>query len=267
MGTVRVYISLLLGSTFLCGCAPPSETVSIPFRAQYDGKSLTCSSAGDAALTDFRMFVSDVRLTTVTGTRISVDLVADGRWQNRDVALLDLEEGAGYCDNGSADMNTTLRISVPPGDYTGLSFGVGVPASLNHADPLQAKAPLTLTAMHWHWRSGYKFLRAGIRRREQEFWLHLGSSRCRGTVGNIDGCDAPNRVAVELDEFRPGHDAVVFDFAQLGKVDSDHKEQVVSCSSGPGEANCVKPFGALGLDFESGRQMRPASVFAHEPIG
>ncbi|MDZ7643630.1 MAG: MbnP family protein [Woeseiaceae bacterium] len=68
---------------------------------------------------------------------------------------------------------------MPTGDYRTLRLTLGVPADLNHGDPLHAPAPLTQTPMHWHWRSGYKFLRAGVTRGADGYWLHLGSTRCR----------------------------------------------------------------------------------------
>ena len=125
-------------------------------------------------------------------------LIADGVWQSSDIALLDLENGQGSCANGSEAINASIRVRAPEGDYAGLSFRLGVPERLNHADPLLAHTPLNVTPMHWHWRSGYKFLRAGIRTADDGFWIHLGSSRCAGTIGNLQGCAASNRADIEL---------------------------------------------------------------------
>ena len=75
---------------------------------------------------------------------------------------------------------------------------------LNHDNPLTAEPPLDDPDMHWHWRSGYKFLRAGIRTATDGFWIHAGSAGCEGTVGNITGCRFPNRIDVFLPDFVPG---------------------------------------------------------------
>lgn len=53
----------------------------------------------------------------------------DGAWQLGDLALLDFEDASGACANGTAGMNTTLRGTVPEGEYTGLSFTIGVPCA------------------------------------------------------------------------------------------------------------------------------------------
>ena len=266
MGTARLSFLLLFGSLLLGGCTPPDQTISIPFRTQYGGQPIACDTGDGVALTDFRIYVHNIRLRSSSGTHIDAKLAADSRWQSNEIALLDLEDGTGYCANGSAGTNNEVNVRVPPGEYEGMSFSVGVPAILNHADPLLAQSPLNLTAMHWHWRSGYKFLRAGIRHNDLDFWLHLGSSRCRGTIGNIEGCESANRVVVDLAEFRPGADAVVFDFARLFDFVSGTGEPVASCSSGPGEDACNVPFQALGLDVASGEQLREPIVFAHESI-
>ena len=115
--------------------------------------------------------------------------------------------------------------------------------------------------MHWHWRGGYKFLRAGLRDGTRNFWIHLGSTGCEGTLQNITGCSAPNRVTVELDAFDWQRDAVRIDLAELVKGVTIEDDATVSCSSGPAESSCAAPFAALGLGAESqsvfGRQTRP----------
>jgi len=59
-------------------------------------------------------------------------------------------------------MNSTLTGTAPQGDYTGISFEVGVPFELNHADPTLAAPPMNLTSMFWNWRAGYRFMRVDL---------------------------------------------------------------------------------------------------------
>jgi uncharacterized repeat protein (TIGR04052 family) len=228
----------------------------IEFAAQHRGHSLTCEARADApALTDLRFFIHDVELRMLDGNWQELRLGSDGNWQQSGLAMIDLENGEGSCLNGTAVMNTAVTGTIPDADYRGLRFVLGVPFDDNHSDPLAASAPLDDSAMHWHWRSGYKFLRAGIATETDGFWIHLGSTGCEGTVGNI----------IELNDFVPGEDAVVFDFsALLDGTDLDDREPN-DCSSSPSEASCEAPFVALGLDFGSTRAVTAQRVFKLGP--
>ncbi len=196
------------------------------------------------------------------GNTQPVELHADIPWQQPDLALIDLENGEGPCTGGTADTYAYLVGGVPPGDYTGLRFTVGVPFDRNHANPLTAGAPLDDPAMHWHWRSGYKFIRAGVATANDGFWIHVGSAGCEGTVRNISGCRFPNRVIVELDGFVPNDDAVAIDLKAL--FDGINFDDGVpgDCSSGPSESACTAPFAALGIDFVTGDLTGQQRVFS-----
>ena len=126
---------------------------------------------------------------------------------------------------------------------------------------LLAEAPLGYSEMHWHWVSGYKFLRAGVTTDSDSYFLHLGSSRCAGTIGNIEGCRAANRPLVRLEHFRPGRDRVVIDLTALfASVDLQDGIRT-DCQSGPANADCIGVFWKLGLAFETGQPVAPAAVF------
>lgn len=256
---------LLLG--FVASCAKPPIPVSIPFVAKFGSASLGCEERNGATqLTDLRFYVQDVQLITAGGDVVAVSLDPDNMWQQRDLALLDLEDGSGSCLNGTGETNETMRGTVPGGEYRGLSFTVGVPFERNHADPLQAKAPLGDPAMHWHWRAGYKFMRAGIRTADDGFWLHLGSTGCEGTVRNITGCNSENRVRVELADFVLGRDVVAIDLAALTRDTNLNDALPTDCSSGPAESTCTEPFKALGLDFPTGDTSFQQTLFRVEKV-
>lgn len=144
-------------------------------------------------------------------------------------------------------------------------MNIGVPEGLNHADPMLASAPLTYTPMHWHWKSGYKFMRAGIRFPANDgFWMHLGSSRCAGTIGNIQGCKSANRPVIDLPEFVVGESVVVIDLQRLTQGLDLNNTEVSECQSGPAEPECELPFAALGIEFSSGATIAPAHIFHAE---
>jgi uncharacterized repeat protein (TIGR04052 family) len=241
---------LLLPTQLLTACSDSPLELSIPFVPVFGEQVLVCDAIGDAvALSDLRLYIANVQLVSEAGELVDVQLEADGEWQQPDLALLDFENGSGECANGSTATNTTLRGKLPNGAYRGLQFTVGVPFDRNHADPLQAVAPLDDPAMHWHWRAGYKFLRAAIRTADDGFWIHLGSTGCEGTIRNISSCRSPNRVAVMLADFVPGRNTVAIDLAALLANAALDDAVASDCSSGPAEVSCAAPFHALGLDF------------------
>ena len=253
--------AITLGTVLCLGaCSEPPQSVEIEFAARLGPESLDCERDNVIELTDLRFYISEPALVNADGQSIAIDLVENGRWQQRDLALIDLENAAGNCRNGTPDANSVLLGNVPAGDYRGLRFTLGVPFGRNHADPLSAAVPLDDSTMHWHWRSGYKFLRAGFASGSDGFWIHLGSAGCEGTVQNITGCRFPNRVTVELPDWAPG-DPVLFDFdALLAVVDTGDGEPG-DCSSGPAEEACRAPFLAFGLDFETGASTGEQRLF------
>lgn len=213
-------------------------------------------------LSDLRFFISDIELIGSGGEKTRLQLHTDIPWQQADLAMIDLENGHGACANGTDETFAYLVGSVPPGEYQGLRFTVGVPFQRNHSNPLTASPPLDDPAMHWHWRSGYKFLRAGIKTAGDGFWIHVGSAGCKGTVGNIDSCRYPNRAVVELPLFRPNDDSVALDLESFfAGVDFDDGA-ATDCSSGPGETACAAPFAALGIDFAGGSLTPGQRVFS-----
>lgn len=232
--------------------------IEIPFTVQFGAEPISCSlAAADMRLTDLRLFVYDFHLSSANAEEVALTLDEQSPWQGGQVALLDFEDGTGPCRNGSAATNAIVQARVPAGDYTGLSFRIGVSEALNHADPLQAQAPLDHTAMHWHWLTGYKFLRAGITRagtteESATFWIHLGSTRCEGSASDPQGCRNSNRPKVMLPGFVPGESGVVIDLAPLAVATALDKGMSADCSSGPTETSCELPFAVFGLDFASG---------------
>jgi uncharacterized repeat protein (TIGR04052 family) len=248
----------------LCAsCSRWDLEVRIPFAATWQDDPIDCAS-GAPALTDLRLYVNNVQLIDTTGRAHDVRYATEFAWENDAVALIDLENGSGACTNGTEVTYGHIVGAIPSGEYRGLRFTVGVPFRLNHLNPLTAAPPLDDPDMHWHWRSGYKFLRAGIRTESDRFWIHVGSIGCEGTVGDITGCRYPNRIQVELPEFVPGQHGVRVDLAEL-LVGTNLADGVPSnCSSGPAEQSCTAPFAALGIDFETGEQTGAQRVFSVE---
>ena len=245
-------------------CSKPAVPISVPFTVQFGDRVLTCQDPLQAvALTDMRFYVQDPQLVNAQGKRVPLALDED-RWQQSNLAFLDLEDGSANCVNGTATLNVSLRGTIAADDYKGLEFYIGVPFDRNHADPLAAAAPLGDPAMHWHWRAGYKFLRAGIKTGNDGFWIHLGSAGCEGKVRDITSCRYPNRVKVQLEDFVPGRDGIVIDLEQL-MLDTDLENGVPSdCSSGPTETACAAPFESLGVEYDGEQSNQQQRVFVRK---
>lgn len=257
VAAILIAVAVLLGSA----CSAPYLGVKVPFVATWGGEPIHCDSV-DIGLSDLRFFVSEIALIDSQGRAHALALHHDLQWQQDDLALIDLENNTGSCDNGTTDVFAYLVGSLPPGDYDGLRFTVGVPFDRNHANPLTAAAPLDDPAMHWHWRSGYKFLRAGVTTLRDSFWIHVGSAGCVGTVRDISECRFPNRVSVEFENFVPGRDTVTVDLEKLF-AGTDLTDGVPGdCSSGPPEETCIAPFSALGIEFGSGEGLGRQRVFS-----
>jgi len=150
--------------------ADDTVPVSLSFAGEFGGRPFDCAtrfenigaSGASVAVTDFRLYVSRVRLLDAAGAETPLVLDEDGRWQGEGVALLDFEDATGNCANGTAPVNTTLVGQAPDGDYTGVAFDIGVPFDRNHGDPTLAGSPLNLTALFWNWRGGYRFMRVDL---------------------------------------------------------------------------------------------------------
>lgn len=247
---------------WLCtSCSQLDHPITIPFIATWQGQAIDCRTPG-LALSDLRFYVSNVQLIDQQGVAHDVRFATEMEWQNDAVAFIDLEDGQGACQNGTSTTYDHVLGVAPADDYRGLRFTVGVPFRINHANPLTAKPPLDDQDMHWHWRSGYKFLRAGVRSENDGFWIHAGSAGCEGTVGHITGCKFPNRIEVSLPGFVPDTHSVGIDLAALVAGTSLDDKAPSDCSSGPPETSCVAPFAALGIDFATGEQTGSQSVFS-----
>lgn len=245
-----------------CGDDEPSRReIEVRVRGGVGARSFVCgrsySGIGASRSTwegrDFRLYLSNVRLVDARGGSVPLELVQDGKWQHGTVVLLDFEDGEGACRMGNADLNGSIRGSVPAGDYAGIRFDLGVPFDVNHGDAAVAPAPLNVTTMWWNWNAGYKFLRVdGVTAGLPSWRLHLGSTGCDGDMmGNVNACAHPNRASVAISDFDPDTDVLVADLAELlGEADlENHKAGDPGCMSKPADTECAPYFSRLGLPF------------------
>ncbi|GGX42940.1 metallo-mystery pair system four-Cys motif protein [Tateyamaria omphalii] len=280
----------LLSAVFLAAHpAFADQPVEITFAAELGGQPFSCLETYDGIgagtapvqVLDYRMFVSEPALITTDGTAVPIALEQDGAWQVENVALLDFENATGSCTNGTGATNMTLRGTVPDGEYTGLSFAIGVPFDWNHGDPTVAPSPLNLTAMFWNWRAGYKFIKfetspvagdgmnkASAAHSEGDghghgdnassgWFLHLGSTMCAApsrTEAPSEACANPNVMQVAFDAFDPASHVVVVDPAPViadADLATNTPETSPGCMSFPNDSDCNTVLPRLGLDFNA----------------
>jgi uncharacterized repeat protein (TIGR04052 family) len=165
--SVLLATTLAFSSFGVAQAQSETKEVAIEFAAYVGEEEFVCGESyegigtGETTITpnDFRFYVSDIALIDGEGNAVPLELEQDGKWQYQNAALLDFEDGTSACDNGTAEVNTTVVGVVPEGDYQSLQFTLGVPKNLNHDDAAIAPSPLNLTSMWWNRQEGYKFLR------------------------------------------------------------------------------------------------------------
>lgn len=262
---LRVLVVPVATVAVACGAdaVEPDQLVEIEFDALFGTTAFVCGDtyeeqgAPPVALvpTDLRFFVSEVAVIGADGVEYPVALIEDGVWQTSDVALIDLENGLGACDNGSTGLNPFVRGYAATSTVAGVAFTVGVPFALNHANPDQAVAPLSSTAMSWGWQGGYKFLRFEATAADTDYRVHVGSTGCIGTIGNISECTHPNRARVRIDTFNPITERVVLDLERLFEgVDLAYNtpQTALGCMGNFDDPECVVVFERLGIDVNTG---------------
>jgi uncharacterized repeat protein (TIGR04052 family) len=252
------------------------EPVTIRFKAVVGDADLACgqeyAGVGSAGTTvtpqDFRMFVQDLALLRADGSRVPVKFAVRTPWQAQapDVALLDFEDNTGRCSEGTPETNMEITGTAPAGEYTGISFGNGVPEELNHADPVTLPDPLkTHASLSWGWLTGFRFMKAEVVQvvAEGETFgtglVHPGSMGCAKADTEIT-CTKPNRNQITLMGFDPSKDTVLIDLAAIfAQVNLTEDAQC----HGSGSA-CAPTFDALGIDFASGQPKDGQTVFRRQ---
>jgi uncharacterized repeat protein (TIGR04052 family) len=272
-----MFATLLLG----LGCdetadevAAPTEPVTIRFAAVVGELPWRCgqlyqnlgSTAASVQPQDLRFFTHGFELVRADGSTSPMLLDDVPNWQANQNALLDFEDGAGKCNFGTPDTRTEVTGKVAPGDYVGLRFSVGVSFAENHKNAAVAPAPLAQSPLSWNWQQGYIFLRFEGGTPAGRYEVHLGSTGCAGTTGNITSCARPDRPVVSFATFDPATQTVIFDVKQL-LADSDLTRNAgdsIGCASAASDPDCEGPFSQLGLDLATGAVVEGQDVFRAE---
>jgi uncharacterized repeat protein (TIGR04052 family) len=258
-----------------CGSDDGPQAVAIEFGAFSGTTAIKCGTAvaglGSGAVTaqvkDFRFYVTNVRMVKADGTEVPLTLGANDDWNltvnNDRVTLIDLEDGSGSCTEGTAATNTSVKGTVPAGDYVGVKMTMGVPFAFNHSDYASATRPLDVQAMAWSWQSGRKFAKIEVTDPDgatgtwasKTFNFHLGSTGCTGNPasGQTVSCTAPNRMNFGFASFDPTTQKVAVDVKALlaGTDITVNKASAPGCMSGGTDPECLRVFESLAIDWKA----------------
>ncbi len=237
--------------------------IALSFAGEIDGAPFACgatypglgAAASDFVAADFRLYLSDIRLLDAGGNETPLTLDVDDFQTADGIALLDFEDGAAGCDDGTSATHTTITGTAPAGTYAGVRFTIGIPSDLNHLDAATAQPPLNLIPMWWAWQFGYKFIKIDGAVAGNGFFLHVGSTGCPGDDFEqppTGPCADPNRIDVEFTGLDLTADTIVIDPAPV-YADVDLSLNTVDtapgCMSFPGDPECDTIFPKLGLPF------------------
>jgi len=270
------------------GDAEPAgpRAIEIEFAAVAGTTPVSCATESIASLgttnangrlQDLRFYVSNAKLIRADGTEVALTLPANDNWNatvgSNTVTLIDLENRTGAC-KGTADTNTTLKGTVPAGDYVGVTMTLGVPFALNHTDQgagVDVTPNVINNGVHpgmaWAWASGRKFTKIELtdvlaaaatgtagKWKDAVFNVHIGSTNCTGTnpaAGLVDQCTEPNRATLRLATFNPATQKIHVDVRAL-LADNDVTANVsgpTGCMSGLTDFECTGVFKALQMGF------------------
>ncbi|MDM7948641.1 MbnP family copper-binding protein [Hydrogenophaga sp.] len=274
---------MAVGLLTACGGGDPvvetpvatTQAVELSFAATAGSDPITCASSltgmgtSDASggLKDMRFYIANVKLVRADGSEAPLTLPPNDDWNatlgSDGVTLIDLEDNTGTCV-GTAATNTTLRGTVPAGNYVGVKMTLGVPFALNHTDQ-GASTSVTPAAinnavnpgMAWAWAGGRKFAKIEVTDpgwAAPTFNVHIGSTGCTGVnpaAGQVDTCSKPNRLDLAFGAFDPTTQKIAVDVKALltGNDVTVNGSGPTGCMSGTTDPECPKVFEALAIDL------------------
>lgn len=255
------------------------KKVEIQFAAMAGSTPITCASKltdlgltnAQGTLADMRFYIANVKLVKSDGTTVALTLDKTDDFNatkgSDAVTLIDLEDKTGTCA-GTTAMNTSIKGTVPAGDYVGVKMTLGVPFSMNHTDQsadVSVTPAVINNAVHpgmaWNWAGGRKFTKIEVTNSTWTapfFYVHLGSTGCTGTnaaAGQVDKCDRPDRVDFSFNSFNPDTQKVAVDVKGLlsgNDVTVSLSGPTPGCMSAATDLDCPAIFNALSLDLNTG---------------
>jgi len=178
MKTFRTFfLPALLVSVFLMGCDADSNggndpvNVSLAVQGMFGGQPLATGTTYDhnganVTIEAARVYLSDFVLTRADGEEIALasDAVTVPAKDENDNDVSHTVSDKVVLAKNDLGMSDNHMGEIPAGDYTSLSFRVGIVGMDNRVDPTQFPASHPMAKQtdfnnHWSWASGYIYLR------------------------------------------------------------------------------------------------------------
>ncbi len=276
-----------------------TQSVSIEFVPTVGDTPISCAStlsglgttSVNAKLQDLRFYVSNVKLINSADEEVAVTLDANDfqlTSGGNSVALIDLEDGSGYC-GGDKVVHATLTGTVPKGTYAGVEMTLGVPEALNHSESTTAIAPLDNKDMAWSWQVGRKFMKVEVNPENastagtytqgitkygtdgvatgafnSSFYFHLGNTGCAvdTTVAWGYTCSSSNTRTFHIHGFDYSKQRITVDLQALFAKSNLQEEHggAGGCMSGSTDPECIAMWSVIGSSFDaSGNSVQDSS--------
>lgn len=271
------------GSDPVAATPAAPKAVELSFAAAAGTTPITCASTvtdlgttnAQGTLSDMRFYISNVKLVKSDGSTQPLTLSTTDDFNatkgSDSVTLIDLEDKTGSCV-GTTAMNTSIKGTVPAGDYVGVKMTLGVPFSLNHTDQASPDTNVTPAVisnsvhpgMAWSWAGGRKFTKIEVTNPSwtaTTFYFHLGSTGCTGpntAAGLVDSCSRPDRLDFSFASFNPDTQKVVVDVKSLlsgNDATVSLSGPTPGCMSASTDLDCPAIYDALSLDLTTGQTL------------
>jgi len=205
---------------------------------------------------ELSFFLFNITLLDVDGGRFPMEVLSRAG-EPRALAKVSLNNTQGQA---TIPLRYTSSLGTAKPAFNGIEFVVGVPAALNHGNPLSATAPLNDTAMLWSWQQGYKFFRmdtagsnaAGVSTKSA---FHLGSTGCVSPSAlrpPAEPCAHHNRVTIRLTGFNPVREGVAVEASALTSLFP--QQPAFNCTMHYAmDKNCSALLEAFGLNVATGQ--------------
>ncbi|MGK0619190.1 MbnP family protein [Meiothermus cerbereus] len=163
---------LFLGLLFMTGALAAPVELKISLRAGNQplqwGQTYQTPQGQRYQIDLLKFYISEVALVRPDGREVRVD----------GLALAEFKREA------PTQGVSVMKMDLPPGQYRGLRFNVGVPRELNHLDAGTQQLPLGVNSgMYWAWNPGYIFYRlegtALLPEGNQKWVIHMGTDTFR----------------------------------------------------------------------------------------
>lgn len=267
-----------------------TQAVSVEFVATLGDTPIDCTTTltglgttgAKAKVQDLRLYIANLKLINDKDEEVAVTLDAN-EFQltvgSDSVALVDLEDGSGYCA-GDKTVHATITGTVPKGSYSGVQATVGVPEALNHSETYAATAPLDNKDMAWSWQAGRKFVKIEVNPENastadyfyngvakysgstplgttnSSFFFHLGNTGCTAVAGAPAGsysCTSENTRTFHIHGFDYKTQRITVDLKELFVLSNLTEEHggAGGCMSSNTDPECVAMWSVIGSSFDA----------------